>query len=128
MAYKLNQFVWYYAIALFISVIVGVIWTTSTGQSERRVYIWSAFIGMGIAILLLYIPVVHVSIRDGYLYDILTWLIIATCIVLALGFFITGMITASTGHSTDSLPYVISAVVSFAVLMLGWTFYNVHEV
>ena len=36
-----------------IAVIVGVIWTASTGQSGQRVYLWSALISMVVFLMLM---------------------------------------------------------------------------
>ena len=90
-----------------IAVIVGVIWTASTGRSGQRVYLGSALISM----LVIYLVGILGFAKD-------TWPIIILCILLGIGFFFTGIITSSTGNSTDSLPYLISAVVSVALFIL----------
>ena len=106
-------------IMTIIAVIVGVVWTASTGQSGQRVYLWSALIGMSVFLLLWYI-FFSVAIVKFHLMSIVYLIIIPLVIVLGIGFFITGMIHPGTGHNTDSLPYLISAVISIAVIIFGY--------
>ena len=98
-----------------IAVIVGVVWTASTGRSGQRVYLWSALISMGVCLFVWYILLLQ---NSNDIMDIVYVFMIPSFIILALGFFITGMIHPGTGHSTDSLPYLISAVVSLAIIIL----------
>ena len=107
------------------AVIVGVIWTASTGQSGQRVYLGSAVIAMCLFLLVLWARYIyHGNIYSTYsstsllYYPGVLGLPFISIIVLAVGFFITAIITISTGNSTDSLPYLISAVVSLAVLLI----------
>jgi len=113
-------------ILAIIAVIVGVIWTASTGRSGQRVYLGSAVISMCLVLFLMWVFYIYQGSmvrRNLTNFSILDYpgvigLPTISIIVLALGFFITGMINASTGNSTDSLPYLISAMVSFAVLLI----------
>ena len=107
-----------------ISVIVGFIWTASTGRSGQRVYLGSALISMSVLVCLVYLTVYAHTDKEAYtLFDYLTYITAELVIFLGIGFFITAMITLTTGNSTDSLPYLISAVISIAYLIL-WNAYS----
>ena len=116
-------------ILAIIAVIVGVIWTASTGRSGQRVYLGSALISMSVLVCLVYLTVYahtdkeHTDKEAYTLFDYLTYITAELVIFLGIGFFITAMITLTTGNSTDSLPYLISAVISIAYLIL-WNAYS----
>ena len=98
-------------ILVILAVIVGVMWTASTGRSGQRVYLWSALISM-LILVGLFMLISYIS--HGEMYDILEFILFFGTILLA-GFILTAIITISTGNSTDSLPYLISAVGSIAL-------------
>ena len=59
-----------FVIMTVIAVIVGVIWTASTGRSGQRVYLGSALISMSVLVCLVYLTVYAHTDKEAYtLFD-----------------------------------------------------------
>ena len=117
---KLTLIAIFVCIMTVISVVVGVMLKYYTGLSKQWVYLLSAFISMSVFLCI---------VIFGWLYGISTssknfnaiivggFPLVVLSIVFGIGFLLTGMMSLFTGHSTDSVSYVITAVVMVAFII-----------
>ena len=129
---KINKIGLILMLLCIIAVIVGVIWTASTGQSGQRVYLVSALISMCLVLFFWWVRIIHsVYYEDTHdtIFELLAkprvyGLPIIYIVVFGIALMITGVVSASTGN-TDVNPYLISAVVAAAFLIIVAPIINV---
>ena len=119
-----TQFRVFFLMVGIIGIVLTILTIVNAVQTGRKDLLLASITVISIIIFFIFVRMMIVFkyvIYDTkeYLSNFLATMVLPLFTIVGIGFIITGSITLSTGNSTDSLPYLISTLVSL-VIFIGW--------